>query len=242
MSETEPWKYGPTVEDNMRKIMNVRYQLLPYIYAQAWQVTQNGAAMMRPLVMDFASDTTAMKQPYEFMFGSAFLVSPVLEPGKKDWNVYLPASNNWYNFWTNEMYSGGQTITTDAPLDKIPLFVKAGSIVPVGPNVQYATQSNNESLEIRIYEGADGEFILYEDEGDNYNYEKGDYTTITFGWNDADKTLRIGYRIGLFQGMITNREFKIHLISKGKNAGAVVGETFDKIVPYSGKETIVKIQ
>jgi alpha-D-xyloside xylohydrolase len=242
MSETEPWKYGPTVEDNMRKIMNVRYQLLPYIYAQAWQVTQNGAAMMRPLVMDFASDTTAMKQPYEFMFGSAFLVSPVLEPGKKDWNVYLTASNNWYNFWTNEMYSGGQTITTDAPLDKIPLFVKAGSIVPVGPNVQYATQSNNESLEIRIYEGADGEFILYEDEGYNYNYEKGDYTTITFGWNDADKTLRIGYRIGLFQGMITNREFKIHLISKGKNAGAVVGETFDKIVPYSGKETIVKIQ
>jgi alpha-D-xyloside xylohydrolase len=170
-SETEPWKYGQQVEDNMRKMLNLRYRLLPYIYSEAWQITKNGSTMMRPLVMDFNEDTSALNQQFEYMFGKAFLVAPVTEPNVNEWKMYLPESNTWYNFWTGNRFNGGQTIITKATLDKIPLFVKAGSIIPMGPFIQYSTEKND-PVEIRIYPGANGEFTLYEDENDNYNYEK----------------------------------------------------------------------
>ena len=241
MTETEPWKYGQTVEDNMRKMLNLRYSLLPYIYSEAWQVTKNGSTMMRPMVMDFNNDPEAVKQAYEYMFGRAFLVAPITEPGTTEWSVYLPKSVDWYDFWTGDKLTGGQTVKKEILLDIIPLYVKAGTILPVGPKVQYATEKKWDNLEIRIYEGANGEFTLYEDEGDNYNYEKGAYSTITFNWNDAKKQLTINDRKGSFAGMLANRKFNIVLVNKSKGAGSGLLEKYDQSVSYSGKKVIVNL-
>jgi alpha-D-xyloside xylohydrolase len=234
-SETEPWHYSQQVQDNMRKMLNLRYRLLPYIYSEAWQITKNGATMMRPLVMDFQKDTLALNQDFEFLFGKAILVSPITEPKVNKWKVYLPKSIGWYNFWTGQNFDGEQIINTDAPLDKIPLFVKAGSIIPMGPVIQYAAEKND-PLEIRIYPGTDGEFTLYEDENDNYDYEKGIYSTIKFKWNDATKTLIIGKRSGNFPGMIKNRTFNIIIISQNCGTGIEISRKITKVVKYSGQK------
>jgi alpha-D-xyloside xylohydrolase len=240
-SETEPWKYGQQVEDNMRKMLNLRYRLLPYIYSEAWQITKNGSTMMRPLVMDFNGDTSALNQSYEYMFGKALLTAPVTEPNVKEWNVYLPKSADWYDFWTGKNFKGGQKIKTDAPLDKIPLFVKAGSIIPMGPFIQYSTEKND-PIEIRIYPGANCEFTLYEDENDNYNYENGFYSTTEFRWNNAANTLTIGKRQGDFHGMLKTRTFRVVVVSSEHGIGSEATEKIDKIVKYSGAEKEIVFQ
>lgn len=237
MSETEPWKYGQKVEDNMRKMLNLRYQLLPYIYSEAWQISQ-GSTIMRPLVMDFAADAEAVNQAYEFMFGKAFLVAPITEAGSMQRNVYLPKTADWYNFWTGKRFTGGQTVQVDAPIDQIPLFVKSGTIIPIGPVVQYSGEDGYETLEIHIYEGDNGEFTFYEDEGDNYNYENGKFSTITFVWNDDAKTLTIYDRMGSYDGMIEDRVFNIKKISNKFSEGAA--NKYDKKVKYNG--TKISIQ
>ena len=238
-TETEPWKYGELVEDKMRKMLNLRYRLLPYIYSEAWQVTKNGSTMMRPLVMDFRNDQEAVEQAYEYMFGDAFLVAPVTEAGAIEWNIYLPKSTDWYNFWTGERYHGNQTIKTEAPLDKIPLFVKSGSVLPMGAKVQYATERNWDNLEIRIYPGADGKFTLYEDENDNYNYEKGIYSTVTFNWDDTANTLTIGKRQGTFPDML--KESAFHTVWVGTDHGVDMDPTAkpDAVVQYKGDRITV---
>jgi alpha-D-xyloside xylohydrolase len=238
-SETEPWKYGQAVEDHMRTMLNLRYKMLPYIYSEAWQVTKNGSTMMRPLVMDFREDKDALGQPYAYMFGKSMLVTPITEAGVNEWNVYLPKSTGWFDLWTGKHYIGGQSINTAAPLDKIPVFVKAGSIIPLGPEVQYTGEKKWDNLEIRVYEGSDGVFTLYEDEGDNYNYEKGVYSTITFSWDDAKKILTIGKRIGSFAGMLAERKFNILCVSMNKPAGLQNKAKVDKEVSYTGSEVIV---
>jgi alpha-D-xyloside xylohydrolase len=239
MSETEPWKYGQTVENNMRKMLNLRYRLIPYIYSEAWQVTSNGSTMMRPLVMDFREDKIALDQPYQYMFGNALLVSPIIKSGITSWDVYLPESAGWFNFWTGERFNGKQTIKADAPLDMIPLFVKSGSIIPMGKVVQYTDEKSNDELEIRIYEGADGEFTLYEDENNNYNYENGRFSTITFNWNDEAKTLTIGDSNGSFPGMQAERKFNIVRVTTGNGTGMDAVNVFDKEVTYSGNRIVV---
>lgn len=241
MTETEPWKYGPTVEDNMRKMLNLRYQLLPYIYSEAWQVT-NGSTMMRPLVMDFSGDEQAINQPFEYMFGNAFLVAPITEAGALQRNVYLPKTIDWYDFWTGMRHNGGQTIVTDAPLDRIPLFVKAGSIVPMGPVVQYSDEKPADTLEIRVYKGADGEFTLYEDEGDNYNYEKGAFSTIHFTWNNSKQMLTIGERTGSFPNMLANRTFNVLLIDGGETKAQEPILKLSKVAIYNGKRLAIKLK
>jgi alpha-D-xyloside xylohydrolase len=238
-TETEPWKYGDTVMNNMRSMMNLRYRLMPYIYSEAWQVSKNGSTMMRPLVMDFSNDAKAVEQSYQYMFGKALLVAPVTAP-TDTWDVYLPKSSAWYDFRTGKSFNGGQTISTAAPADKIPVFVKAGAVIPFGPEVQYAAEKKWDDLEIRIYEGANGEFILYEDEYDNYNYEKGAYSTITFSWNDIKKELSISDRKGTFPGMLTNRKFNIVMI-RSKNIEANNQEKNIKEIVYKGKQIIIKI-
>jgi alpha-D-xyloside xylohydrolase len=153
--------------------------------------------------------------------------------------VYLPAGSLWYDFWTNETFDGGQELSTETAIDIIPLYIKAGSILPMGPKVQYATQEKWVNLELRIYEGANGEFTLYEDENDNYNYEKGIYSTITFNWNDAKKTLTIQNRQGEFPGMLENRKFNVVKVSKSNGDSA--GTKMVKEITYSGKKTTVKL-
>ncbi|HEY4789467.1 MAG TPA: TIM-barrel domain-containing protein [Bacteroidales bacterium] len=241
MTETEPWRYGQTVENNMRKMLTLRYRLLPYIYSDAWQVTQNGSTMMRPMVMDFNDDTTAVNCRFEFMFGKALLVAPVTEPNVTERNVYLPKNSVWYDFWTGKRYNGDQIIKADAPLDKIPLFVKSGSVLPMSKAVQFASEMAADTLEIRVYAGADGKFVLYEDEGDSYNYEKGVYSTITFTWNDTKKMLTISDRKGTFPGMLAQRKFNIICVTKNKGIGMEAVENYDKVLTYTGKKVLVKL-
>ncbi|MBN2012227.1 DUF5110 domain-containing protein [candidate division KSB1 bacterium] len=239
-SETEPWKYGRQVEENMRNTLNLRYRLLPYIYSEAWQITTNGSTMLRPLIMDFRDDSKAVAQSFEYMFGKSILVAPVTEFGVREQKVYLPKSSNWFDFWTGEQFEGGQTVKTAAPLDQIPLFVQAGSILPIGSVMQYSTEKND-PLEIRIYPGADGEFTLYEDENDNYNYEKGLFATIKFKWNDSQKTLTIDERNGSFPGMLAEHTLNIVMISGKSGLDMEPIKTYDTTIRYNGKKVELEL-
>jgi alpha-D-xyloside xylohydrolase len=214
-TDTEPWRYGDKVESEVRTYLDLRQQLLPYIYSQAAAVTFQGSTLMRPLVMDFPNDDRALKERYEYMFGPAFLVAPVLEAKAVRWPVYAPATpGGWYNFWTGNPVPSG-TADIAAPLEQIPLLVRAGSIVPIGPVEQYAGEKPVADLEIRVYPGADGDFTLYEDEGTNYDYEKGLRSTIHLHWNDAKRELSIGQRDGQFPGMLRSRQFKVIAVPSG---------------------------
>ena len=239
-TETEPWKYGQKVEDNMRKMLNLRYRLLPYIYSEAWQVTKNGSTMMRPMVMDFNGDTAAVNRQFQYMFGKSILVAPVTEPGTTEWNVYLPKADGWFDFWTGKHFAGGQTVKTDAPLDRIPLFVKAGSILPMGKIIQSSAEKSD-TLEIRVYKGADAKFDLYEDERDNYNYEKGKYSIISFKWDEKRQTLTIGDKQGNYPGDLKKRIFNIVLVTENKGFGTNTSSTVKKIL-YVGNQVMTKLQ
>ena len=148
----------------------------------------------------------------QFLLGPAFLVSPVTQPGATRRDVVLPGGTAWFDFWSGERFDGGRTLNTAAPLETIPLFVRAGSIVPLGPVLQYTGEQTREPMELRVYPGADGAFTLYEDEGDGYNYEKGAFATIPISWNENDRTLDIGRRQGQFPGMVRERMFRIVLV------------------------------
>jgi len=189
--------------------------------------------------MDSNSDTTALKQPFEYIFGKAMLVAPVTEPNVKEWNVYLPELATWYDFWTGKRFKGGQTIKTAAPLNMIPLFVKAGSIIPLGKFIQYAGQKPLDTLEIRVYKGSNGRFELYEDEGDSYNYEKGNYSVIPFKWDEKRQTLTIGEKPGHYPGNLTKRILNIIFVNESAGLGITTGEVNRKVV-YIGKETKIK--
>ena len=241
MTETEPWKYGQNVEDNMRKMLNLRYRLIPYIYSEASNITRYGSTMMRPLIMDFREDNEAVDQAFEYMFGKSILVSPIVVSGVKEWNVYLPEKCKWYDFWTGEVHEGGKYVIADAPMDKLPLFVKAGSIIPLGEITQYTSKKTEAILEIRIYNGDNGQFELYEDEGDNYNYEKGDYTTISFSWDDTENILTIGNRKGGFPGMPVERKFNIILVNENNGTGIERANIIDKEIQYTGQKIQVQL-
>lgn len=238
-TETEPWKYGEKVEGNMRSMMNVRYRLIPYIYSEAWQVSKNGSTLMRPMVMDFSSDAKAVQQAYQYMFGKQLLVAPVTEAGVSQWDVYLPKAAGWYDYWTGKHFTGGQTVKADAPQDKIPVFVKAGAIIPMAKAMQYTGEKPLDVLEIRVYKGADGSFSLYEDKGDGYDYEKGSRTLIPFSWNDKTHTLIIGARSGSYAGYLKSRTFNIVMVSENNGAGVAEGKPF-KTVTYTGKALVIK--
>ena len=154
--------------------------------------------------------------------------------------VYLPEGTDWIDFWKGNKISGGQTVHREVPIDIIPIYVKAGSILPIGPDVQYAEEKKWDNLEIRVYPGADGEFLLYEDENDNYNYEQGMYSTILFEWDDTQKTLIIGKRNGEFPGMLKNRKFKIVVVNEEQGIGDMPASKVNKTVHYRGKQICVK--
>ena len=183
---------------------------------------------MRALMMDFAGDKKVWNINNEFMFGKSLLVSPVVDANDSV-SVYLPETAGWYDFWTNEKLKGGQMIDRQTPLNLIPLYMKAGSIIPFGPEVQYATEKSWDNLEIHVYLGANGSFTLYEDEFDNYNYEKGAYTEIPVEWNDNARKLTIGARKGSYNGMLKNRKFTI-----------ILQDGTQKTVDYNGKKIEVK--
>jgi alpha-D-xyloside xylohydrolase len=211
----------------------LRYHLVPYIYSVSWKVTSQGYTMMRPLVMDFQSDTNVFGIRDQYMFGPALMACPVTTAGATNRSVYLPAGATWYDFWTGLTNAGGQTVSAAATIGTMPIYVRAGSILPYGPDVQYATQSVD-PIEIRVYRGANGSFTLYEDEGDNYNYETGAYATIPMTWNDATQTLTIGARQGSFPGMLASRTFNIVWVSSGHGVGVSTTSASDAVVSYAG--------
>jgi alpha-D-xyloside xylohydrolase len=239
-TETEPWKYGDTVMNNMRSMMNLRYRLMPYIYSEAWQVSKNGSTIMRPMVMDFKNDVAAISQTYQYMFGKSFLVAPVTEPGVSQWNVYLPKATVWYDFWTGKRFTGGQTVKADAPQDKIPLFVKAGSIVPMGKFLQYTSEKPMDTLELRVYTGADGQFTLYNDEGNNYNYEKGKYTVIPFKWSEQQQTLTIDRQQGTYTGALKKCVLHIVWVNESNGKGIEISPKAKTVVYTGEKINVIK--
>lgn len=219
----EIWNFGKTGEpvyDAIAQSIRLRYQLLPYIYSLAGQAYLHNCTMLRSLLFDFANDMRAAAETQEFMLGKALLICPVTEPmyfcetaaalpETKSWRVYLPEGCLWHDFWTKKRYFGGQEIEVDAPLDRIPVFVRSGSIVPMAQGLEYADQIVGAELELHVFDGADGEFLLYEDEGDGYAYEKGEYSSIRLQWEEESRTLTIGERSGSFAGMCKNRIFRI---------------------------------
>lgn len=182
----EVWSYGKQAEPILAKYLKLRYRLLPYTYSAAFRSYQTGAPYMRALFMDFPNDPKVADIPDEYMYGPAFLVAPVTEQGATRRTVYLPAGCDWYNYWTNQRLHGGQTIEVDAPIDVLPLFVKAGSIVPMGPDDADA-QKTQKIVAVNVYPGADGRFALYQDDGKTYGYERGKCSVTTLTWDEASR-------------------------------------------------------
>lgn len=211
----------------------LRYRLMPYIYSLAGMAYHNDYTLMRSLAMSYTSDKQTYSVGDQFLLGPALMVCPVYKYKAREREVYFPAGNKWYDFYSDKQINGGQKTNVEAPLDRIPLFVPAGTILPVGPVVQFASEKKADDIEIRVYQGKNGRFDLYEDEGINYNYEKGAFATIRFDYNDATGTLTIGDRKGSFDGMLTKRTFRIIAIGK---TGSVPQK-----VEYDGSRTVIKL-
>ena len=210
-NQNELWSYGEQAQRILVSFDRLRYRLLPYIYSVAWMTTHDHYTPMRPLIMDFAGDREAMDIGDQFLFGPAILVNPVTEPGATSRRVYLP-KGRWYDFWSGAGVEGGRALDAAAPLERIPLYVRAGSILPLGPDIEYSSEKPADPNELRVYRGADGHFRLYEDEGDSYRYENGQFATIDFDWNEAAQTLTIGTRQGSFPGMLASRTFHVSFV------------------------------
>jgi alpha-D-xyloside xylohydrolase len=232
------------------KYDKLRYRLLPYIYSLAGKVTTDNYTIMRSLAFDFRNDKNVYNIPDQYMFGPAFMVNPVTEQlytgsnasaGKTTRDVYLPSGTTWYDFWTGKTYNGGQTIDANAAIETMPLYVKAGSIIPMGPVMQYSTEKPDDNIELRIYPGADGEFTYYTDENNNYNYEHGSYSTFKLKWDDKQHVLTISDSKGKFPGMLTKRKFNIVLVNGSHGADSGVTDHADKTISYYDKQLSVKL-
>jgi alpha-D-xyloside xylohydrolase len=232
--QNELWSYGREAASILTSFDRLRYRLLPYIYSIAWMITKQGYTPMRPLVMDFREDVKAQNIGDQFLFGPAILVNPVTEQGATTRRLYLPRGK-WYDFWTGETMDGPMYVNAPAPLSRIPLYTRAGSIVPLGPDLQYAEEKPADPIELRVYSGADGDFNLYEDDNNTYAYEKGAYATIPIRWDDAAQTLTIGDRKGEFPGMLASRTFRIVFVGNGHGTGIDPTTHSDRVVQYDGK-------
>lgn len=240
-TDTEFWNYGSDVVRIARQYLTFRYRMLPYIYSEAAAVTFKGSTLMRPFIMDFPNDPKALQCKYSYMFGPSLLVAPVVEPGITVNTVYLPDNHNvWYDFWTGEKYKGGRTVDVPVTIDKIPLFVKAGSIIPLGEPKQHTEEKADDTWEIRIYPGADAHYTVYEDEGTNYNYEQGAFSTFDLSWDDKKKVLMISDRNGSFSGMVQKRKLNIVKVAVDKGTGFEKGHV-DKNIEYIGKQIQINL-
>ena len=242
----EVWNIAPADHPAYKSIVfydKLRYRLMPYLYSMAGMVHFKDYTMMRGLVMDFNGDDNIYNIKDQWMFGSALMACPVGEYQKYSRNVYLPKQKGWYDFYTGKHYAGGQTIVADAPYEKIPVFVPEGSILPVGPEMEWSDQKKPELIDLYVYAGKDGSYMLYEDEGTNYNYEKGKYATIDFLYDDAQKTLTIGARKGSFDGMLQKRRFNVVLVSGDNQQGISLAKApKGKKVKYAGQAVTVKLK
>ncbi len=221
------------------KFDRLRYALLPYIYSLAGAATHEGSTLMRPLVMDFPEDKTAREAVDEYQFGPAFLVAPVTTYQARSRPVYLPAAASWYDFWNGTETPGGQTVETYAPYDSMPLYVRAGSIIPFGPALQYTGEKPADPITLYVYTGRDGKFDLYEDDGLTYDYEKGMFAKIPLQWHEATGTLTLGRREGSFPGMLAKRTFQIVFISSKKSEDFSFTPRPDATIAFDGNPQTV---
>ena len=212
----------------------LRARLLPYTYSLGWKVTHEDYTIQRPLVMDWRTETKVRNTGDEFMFGPAILVNPITEANASARTVYLPPASAWYDFWTGENLKGDQQLIAPAPLSRIPLYVRAGSVLPLGPPREFAAQDPDAPIELRVYPGADGSFELYQDAGDGYQYERGEYSVLPIRWDESTKTLSFGARSGKFPGMIDHMTFHVVWVGTGHGVGEASTAMPDKTVAYVG--------
>lgn len=241
----EPFNIAPPESAAYSSILyydRLRYRMLPYIYSLAGAVYLHNYTIMRGLVMDFASDTAARNITDEYLFGSELLINPVYTYRAVTRQVYLPAGTGWYNLYDGRYLKGGQTIEADAPFSRIPVFVKAGSILPLGPNLQYTGEKPPDTLTLYVYTGQNGHFDLYEDEGLNNHYEHGKYAIIPLSYHEASHTLVIGKRQGAFEGMLTTRIFRIKWVGTKKQLGLDTPGAPDETIAYAGKQISITMQ
>ena len=242
----EVWNIAPADHLAYKTIVaydKLRYRLMPYLYSMAGMVHFKDYTMMRGLVMDFNGDDNIYNIKDQWMFGSALMACPVGEYQKYSREVYLPKQKGWYDFYTGAYHAGGQTIVADAPYDKIPVFIPEGAILPIGPEMQWSDEKKPELIDLYVYAGKDGSYTLYEDEGTNYNYEKGKYAVIDFKYDDARKQVTIGARKGSFDGMLQKRRFNIILVDQKKQQGVNLAKSpKGKVVKYSGQAMTVKLK
>ncbi|MDE3236661.1 MAG: DUF4968 domain-containing protein [Bacteroidota bacterium] len=230
---------GTPAYQSMLYYDKLRYRLMPYIYSLAAKTYYDNYTIMRGLVMDFGNDKNVKNIGDQFMFGPALLVSPVTKFKATERKLYLPSSTGWFDFYTGQYYNGGQQITAAAPFERIPLFVKEGSIIPFGPALQYSTQKKADTITLYVYTGKDAVFTIYDDENVNYNYEKGMYENIKIRYSEHEKLLTLDDRTGgKFNGMLKERYFKIVWVDKGKNVGFDVDRKPDAAVMYSGHKLL----
>ncbi len=239
----EVWHIAPEGHPAYNSILyytRLRYNMMPYIYSLAGMTHFKDYTIMRPLVMDFSSDAKVNDIGDQYMFGNAMMVAPVYEYGARSRTMYFPAGNGWYDFYSGSYVQGGQTLTVDAPYERMPLYVREGAIVPYGPDMQYSDEKPASELTLYVYTGKDGAFTLYEDEGVNYNYEKGKYTEIPFAYDESTGVFSIGERVGEFAGMLKERVFNVVKVSKEHPQPFdlnVKGTT----IRYNGKAQTVKL-
>ena len=242
----EVWNIAPADHPAYKTIVaydKLRYRLMPYLYSMAGMVHLKDYTMMRGLVMDFNGDDKVLDIKDQWMFGSALMACPVGEYQKYSREVYLPKQKGWYDFYTGAYHAGGQAIVADAPYDKIPVFIPEGAILPIGPEMQWSDEKKPELIDLYVYAGKDGSYTLYEDEGTNYNYEKGKYAVIDFKYDDARKQVTIGARKGSFDGMLQKRRFNIILVDQKKQQGVNLAKSpKGKVVKYAGQAMTVKLK
>ncbi|MFD2034673.1 TIM-barrel domain-containing protein [Belliella marina] len=239
----EPWNIAPENHPAYKSILyytNLRYRLMPYIYTLAGKTYFDDYTIMRPLVMDFQHDEKVLNLSDQFMFGPAIMVCPVYEFQARSREVYFPEGTDWYDFYTGKVVQGGQTLRVDAPYDRIPLYIREGAIIPVGPDIQYTDEKQADNIVLYVYSGQNGSFTLFEDEGTNYNYEKGYSSTIDFHYDDSEGILTIGERKGEFEGMLVERKFTIVIVNKDSPIPFEYNGQ-GKVVDYNGKKQLIKL-
>jgi alpha-D-xyloside xylohydrolase len=228
------------MRDSMVGYLKLRYRLMPYIYSMAADTHYVSGTMMRGLVMDFPRDEKVKNIKDQYLFGHALMVAPVTSYGARERTVYFPAGADWYDFDTGKRYTGGTSATVPAPLNRIPVFVRAGAVIPTGPVTQYVDEKPDAPLVLQVYAGADGQASLYEDDGVTNAYERGEFSRIPFTYDDKTGTVTIGARSGQYKGMPQTRQIKVRVLRAGVATSADM-DASDKTVTYDGKPVTVKL-
>ena len=235
----EIWNIAPDNHPAYKSFVyydKLRYQLMPYLYSLAGWAHFKDYTLMRALVMDFGDDRHVDNIGNQWMLGPALMACPVGYYKARNRSVYFPQQCGWYNLYTGEHIGGGRNMVVDAPYEQIPVFVREGAIIPFGPEMQWSDEKAPELINLYVYAGCDGQFTLYEDEGTNYNYEKGQYATIDITYHDASKMLTIGSRKGSFKGMLKKRRFNIVYVTPDRAQTLNLDNPIGRMVNYKGQE------